>query len=190
MTDSVSISLTKGKAALIDREDEEITRRYSWHITSDHGGRPGYAATVINRRKVGMARLIMGAVGDSVVDHINGNTLDNRKINLRICSQKENSRNKRASISNSSGYKGVSFDSRDKSYRAYVSVDGRSRRLGGYDTALHAAVAYDEAAKEQYGEFASLNFSPSRDWILPTPLPLRGPNTGRQKSARKNLLSA
>lgn len=92
------------------------------------------------------------------VDHINGNGLDNRRSNLRLCTRSENARNSRKPSNNSSGYKGVSWHKRTKKWRADIRNENRQRSLGSFDNALDAAHAYDRAARVMHGEFARLNF--------------------------------
>jgi lambda repressor-like predicted transcriptional regulator len=101
----------------------------------------------------------MGLVpGDKAhVDHINGNRLDNRRENLRICTQHENNRNIWKPDQNRSGYKGVSFDARRSQWRARIKdQNGKEKWLGYFDTPEVAYGAYCAAAKECHGEFANL----------------------------------
>lgn len=94
-----------------------------------------------------------------VVDHINHNVLDNRKINLRICTHAENSRNRRAKVNKKIKYKGVTFDKRSKKNPFRAAIKGRS--LGQYNIPEKAALAYNNAATIEYGEYAYLNHIPS-----------------------------
>ena len=114
------------------------------------------------RRSYRAHRVIMGVTDPKVqVDHINGNPLDNRRCNLRICSQSENLRNKSKYSSNTSGFKGVSFRKDRKHpdrFRAYITLNLKRHYLGYFLTAEDAAHAYDDKAMELFGEFAHLNF--------------------------------
>ena len=92
------------------------------------------------------------------VDHINGNRADNRWSNLRLASRAENNANAGLPKNNTSGVKGVSFDpKRKRPWRAMISKDNRSRLLGDFSTKEEAATAYQQAAMEQFGEFARLD---------------------------------
>lgn len=92
-------------------------------------------------------------------DHINGNTLDNRKENLRICSIAENGRNRKIQKNNTSGYSGVSYMKGVCKWQATICVNKNKIYLGVFETAEESARAYDSAAKEYFGEFARLNFT-------------------------------
>lgn len=148
------IQLTQGKVALVDDGDFELLNKYKW---SAHKGRGAWYAT----RGVGpikMHRQITHAPIGAVVDHINGNGLDNRRINLRVCSHSENMRNSALRSDNTTGYKGVRKRTDRKWYSAEIRVNGLSVNLGRFETAEGAARAYDEAAKKYFGDFARLNF--------------------------------
>jgi hypothetical protein len=103
-------------------------------------------------------RLIMNPPKGMMVDHINGDGLDNRRANLRVCTNAENGRNQRLSKNNKSGYKGVSWFKRDKKWRSKIKHEGKSRCIGLFDCPEKAARAYDAVAKELFGEYANLNF--------------------------------
>ena len=92
------------------------------------------------------------------VDHINGNPLDNRKSNLRICTNAENQRNRGVNKNNTSGYKGVCWAKQNKKWKARIKHNGKLIHLGYYKDKEEAARAYDKKAKELHGEYAYLNF--------------------------------
>ena len=98
----------------------------------------------------------MNAPRGTIVDHINGNGLDNRLENLRLCSNSENSRNMRRGRG-ASNFKGVSWFERDNCWRSYIVMLGRQLHLGYFDSEAEAARAYDIAAAKLFGEFAKLN---------------------------------
>lgn len=98
-------------------------------------------------------RFIAGASEGQEVDHINGNVFDNRKSNLRICTHAENQRNTKRKSTNTSGYKGVSYDKRRGKWRARITLNGKEKWIGSFDTAIEAADAYRKASRNIHGEF-------------------------------------
>src|SRR4051812_16134246 len=94
---------------LVDDTDYELLKSYSWCIAVN-----GYA--VARHKKAGkviyMHRLLLNAKKGQITDHINGNRLDNRRVNLRLCSAAQNAKNQARKVNNTSGFKGVSFDKR------------------------------------------------------------------------------
>ena len=147
-----------GESFLFDEEDLGLAYEYSWCI-SKSGSNKKY---VVARRKDGkiilFSRMALSAQGGDFVDHINGNTLDNRRSNLRIASVLENSQNTRIRSDNNTGYKGVGYVPASGKYRAYIGVNSKFISLGTYETPEEAARAYDEAARFYFGEFACVNF--------------------------------
>jgi hypothetical protein len=145
----------KGKFALVDDEDYEELMKYKWL-----GNKQGYA--VSQKRKYSKTtatyihRLIMDAPKGLVVDHINHDKLDNRKINLRICTQSENMANMNK-ISGASKFKGVFFTRNSKKPYAKICYNYKQIHLGTFDTELEAAQAYNTKALELFGEFAHIN---------------------------------
>lgn len=140
-------------AMLSTREDYDLVRRYNWHLTYN-----GYARANIGGRTVFMHRLIMNPGPGMVVDHINGNKLDNRRENLRICTPAENARNCGSFRNSTSRYKGVHLCSRSGKWRAKIHVNKMHFKIGYFATEEEAARAYDARARELHGEFARLNF--------------------------------
>ena len=111
-----------------------------------------------NRSIVGMHRVIMNAPKGMLVDHIDGNGLNNRRSNLRLCTNKENARNARPSKGGSSRYKGVCWHKAKKKYDARIEVDGKRYCLGYFADEIEAAVTYDIKAMQLFGDFAYFNF--------------------------------
>lgn len=93
-----------------------------------------------------------------MVDHINGDQLDNRRANLRICLKSQNQKNRTKTTGCSSRYKGVSWNEQTQNWKSSICSDGQRYHLGSFDAEVEAALAYDNAARRLHGEFAALNF--------------------------------
>jgi len=145
---------------LIDADEWENVSRFHWHHNSSKIGGPYFRGWVKNidgtRTHVYLHRFIINAPKEKHVDHINGNTLDNRKINLRLCFQIENCHNSKKSKKNTTGYKGVTYNKREKKYKAQICLNWEHKCLGTFETAEEAYAAYCRAACEYYGQFARL----------------------------------
>lgn len=156
------INLGNGHSAIVDMEDlPRLSRsRWSYHKRKN----TYYAMSNITpdgvRKKVYMHHEVMGTPPPGKeIDHINGNGLDNRKENLRFCSHRENCRASRKRQRNTSSmYKGIYWDKKEKKWRARICLmDGTKKHPGYFESELDAAKAYDEAATELFGKFATLN---------------------------------
>jgi|TARA_R110000824_G_scaffold71132_5_gene182367 hypothetical protein len=156
------------KVALVDDEDysrvvEAISKRAKWYAHVPHTSKKYYAMN--GNRDLSIHRVVMNAPKGMDVDHINGDPLDNRKENLRICTRSENCRNRKVRTTSKSGYKGV-YTTPYGRFQAYIgNPDKKSRHisLGTYDAPEEAARVYDRKALELHGEFALLNF-PREDY--------------------------
>lgn len=154
------ISLGHGKYAIVDDHNYAWLMTFKWHATT---GSISYAGTNIRQpsgkfKSVKMHRLIVGALPNELVDHIDGNGHNNLIANLRKCNRQQNSFNSSKRRQNKSGYKGVSWNKAEKTWVAQIKVNNKNFRLGTFDNPLDAAKAYDAHAKELHGEFAKLNF--------------------------------
>jgi len=142
------------RTILIDDDDFEKINKFKWYVTK----------TVQNKYYISTSkgqtlhRFIIDCPRGMEVDHINGNTFDNRKENLRICSHSQNCKNRIKSLKESSSmYKGVSLNKRDMLWHAYIRIDRTRRHLGYFENENEAAIAYNKAALMYYGDFANLN---------------------------------
>jgi hypothetical protein len=151
------ISLTRGKVAIVDEEDFDLLNVRHWRVINFEKSNT-YAATVINKKIVFMHRLLMKNNDTMLVDHINGNGLDNRKTNLRYCTHSQNMRNRKLSYNSSTGFKGVHNCSNGR-YRVQITFNNKRISIGRFDDILFAAKAYDDTARKLFGEFAKLNFT-------------------------------
>ncbi len=153
------IPLSQGKVAIVDASDYADLSMHKWYFARGYAIRNGSTSEGPNKRHwVRMHRVVVGAQDDEVVDHINGDKLDNRRVNLRRCSQAENARNVKKRPSNTSGYKGVVFFNHKQRWRAVIRINDRAVCLGFFDNAEDAAKAYDVGAVLYHGAFANLNF--------------------------------
>lgn len=151
------IFLTQNQEALVDDEDYERVSQHKWYagkIRNTYYAMHGIQKPDGHWTTEYMHNLITGY---PQTDHKNGNGLDNQKKNLRLASDADNQHNYRLPRNNTSGYKGVNWDKRDNKWRARITVNGKQRTIGRYDDIIEAARAYDEAARNHFGEFARTN---------------------------------
>lgn len=178
------IPLTRGKVAIVDDDWFEILYPIKWYCTKD-----GYAkfdfryrneSGTACRSSENMHRIIIDAPKHLHVDHINGNKLDNRRANLRLCNHSQNQQNRKNNVIGSSQFKGVSFQHARKKWKASITHLGRYRFLGHFESEVDAAKAYNLAAIDIFGSFAKLN-------IIEQALQQKGGEDGRnaESTSRK-----
>lgn len=150
------VKLTQGKFALVDPDDFERVSLYKWHAHLGPGS-SGFRARS-GSKSLYMHRFIMNASSDDkrLIDHINGNPLDNRKANLRFASHTQNVCNSKIRSDNTSGFKGVHWFPHKNRWVAVICVEGKNRCLGYFREKEDAARAYEQAAHKYFGEFARL----------------------------------
>lgn len=155
-----TIGLTRGRVALVDDADWHLIADRSWFVARAGGGLC-YARTSHTHRYPGAAsllhRLILSAPARAVIDHVNGDGLDNRRTNLRFCSHAENIRNQRlrCDLGKTSRFKGVW--SKAGRWHAQIEHAGDRVYLGVFDDEERAALQYDRAARVFFGRFARTN---------------------------------
>jgi AP2 domain/HNH endonuclease len=157
------IRIRAGHPFLIDAEDWLRISGYKWSVSSD-GRNSRYVSTRIKGKKIYLHRVLLEAPHDQKVDHRNGNPLDNRKANLRLATHQQNMFNcgKRSTYKGkptASTFKGVTWDKSCGRYRARIKKNGIYHYLGHFDDPRKAALAYDHAALDMFGEFAWTNFA-------------------------------
>jgi len=158
------IKLTQGQYALVDDADYEELSKYKWCALYSKDMSSFYAGRE-SRKKEGeictirMHRQILGLKlrDKRQIDHINHNILDNRRFNIRICTPRQNSMNRKPDQNTSSKYKGVSWEDSRNKWQAHITIKGKKKHLGYFQTEELAALAYNEAAKKYFKEFAYLN---------------------------------
>lgn len=152
------IPLTQGKFAIVDDADYEELSKYYWCACKHKRAHVWYA---VRSGHVKMHHQVLGRKIESndEVDHLNGNGLDNRKVNLRICSHSVNMQNRHVLKKNKScKYQGVCWDKNRKSWVASICKDQKQMTIGRYKSQDVAAKAYDVKALELYGVHAKVNF--------------------------------
>lgn len=154
------IPLTRGKAALVDAEDYEELSKHNWQFSTTIGYAVGQIRYSDDKysEKILMHRYIMGTGEGLHTDHINGDKLDNRKENLRICTPSENFVNRGiCKKRNKSGYKGVYWSERDKMYQVTMRKNSKTYYVGMYKDIDEAIKMYDFWIVQMWGEYARPN---------------------------------
>ena len=153
------IQLTQGKIALVDDEDFEDLNQWEWYAAKNNN--TFYAKRGIysegKRRQVLMHRQILNPPDDMQIDHEDHNGLNCQKNNLRHCTVSQNHWNSQLYRSNTSGFKGVSWEKESGKWVSYIKFNGKTKNLGRYFSKQQAALAYNKAAINLFGEFAYLN---------------------------------
>ena len=155
LADGKKIKLTRGKFAIVDSEDFEWLNQWKWH--AGKGGK--YAARKIypSERVIYMHRLLMNTPENMETDHVNGNGLDNRKKNLRVCTGAENRMNHKLLSTNKSGFNGVSWNKDIRKWSVCISVKAKTIHGGEFKDIIEAAKKYNELAKKYFGKYARYN---------------------------------
>lgn len=137
-----------GREFLVDEEDLPIVLKHTWCCLQGK-----YLVSNIVGTSTRLHRFLMDAPKDMVVDHINGNTFDNRRSNLRICNQNENARNNKLGKNNKTGYTGVELSPNGR-FSANIMVNGKHITKGFYSTFEEAKAARIEAECQYFGDYA------------------------------------
>lgn len=149
--DYVIIYTSNNEPVKVSLQDYHKVRKASWYIDAN-----GYARAKINGKLILMHRLIIEAEKGMYVDHINGDPSDNRRENLRICTQAENLHNRRKGKNNTSGHKGVSWSRTNGSWR--ITIMNKGKMVIKYAKDFEEACKiHEELERKLYGEFASIS---------------------------------
>lgn len=151
------IKINQNKEIIIDDEDYEWAMQWKWHYSARYVNRD----VVRHKKQVKLHRELLKKYNKNIegmeIDHINGNTLDNRKENLRIVTHQQNMFNQKKPSNNTTGYKGVGFDKtghfRNKKWRASITINGKWKNLGRFTTREEAAQVRIQAEEKYYGEY-------------------------------------
>ena len=158
------IPLTFSKFAVIDRSDYDLVSKYKWHLQIDTY--TSYAASKINGKIIKLHRFIMDCPPLLEVDHKNGNGLDNRRCNLRVCTKSQNQLRRQIYRKTSSRYRGVSWCKNNKKWRVQARISGKKFSIGYFHNEIAAAKKYNEIAIKHHGDFAYLNFKKPKQMEL------------------------
>jgi hypothetical protein len=151
------LRLTQNQYAIVDDQDYDYLNQWKWTFNQGYARRK----LVVGEKaySIPLHKAITLCPDGYLVDHVNGDTLDNRKINLRICNKGQNNYNRRqGALNNKSGYKGVYLDKKSNKWQAQIRYNYKTRYLGLYENIKDAARAYNEAAAKYFGEFARPNY--------------------------------
>jgi len=166
------VPLTKGYETIIDAADVPLIERWRWKAGESQAPQLVYACRSVRdgkaSREQSLHRLLMGNPAGLLVDHINGNTLDNRRANLRLATKAQNQTNTRMRSNNKSGYRGVHWRSDSQKWCSQIRANGKVRTLGSFTTVEAAAEAYRKAAAECHGDFSPLFSRPEFLTLSPT----------------------
>jgi hypothetical protein len=151
---SIKMGLLK---IFLDPEDFEIVKNFHW-VIDGHGYVTTQKSFNGKRHSYKIHRIIMDCPPEKSIDHINHNPLDNRKSNLRICTQQQNLMNQKVQkIKKYSQYKGVTWDKSRQKWCAKIKLNQKTINLGRFISEIEAAKKYNDSAKKMFGEFCFLN---------------------------------
>lgn len=156
------IDVGSGNFSLVDDDDFELLNSFNWQSYNHR------RTTIVHRKRliwesdelpkvIKMHRFILNAKPGQIVDHKDGNALNNQKSNLRFCTYSQNARNAPSRLGSTSRFLGVSKRNDSKKWQAQIQEDGKSYKIGDYDSEVEAALAYNISASFRFREFARLN---------------------------------
>jgi len=156
-----TIHLSQNKKTKVDDNDYQKLSQFRWYYNGRYAARSGRKGG--KKVNVYMHREILACPKSKVIDHISGDSLDNRKVNLRCCTHAENFRNQGISKHNTSGAKGVVWNKRNKNWNARITVDRKRIHLGCFNDKVTAIKQYNLAAKKYHEQYARINKNEEED---------------------------
>ena len=148
------IDIKSDNQLIVDEDKYYDLKMFSWHINKN-----GHVyMTDENKKHVMLDKFLLEYDGNDVINHIDGNKLNNKISNLRIITKAQSAMSRKSAPNSSTQYIGVSFTKQTNKWKATIQVDKKAKHLGFFDTEIEAAKARDIATKEYYGEFGTLNF--------------------------------
>jgi len=147
---------SKGKVIVVDDEDYALLSTYRWHVYPDHNSGKFYAWCHVKRKMTPIAALILPKETGKIVDHRDGDPLNNKRSNLRYATRGQNSRNVPVPKNNTTGFKGVHWLGGNR-WQARIGHNGRLIHIGVFRSRHKAASAYNRMAIALFGEFARIN---------------------------------
>jgi len=161
---TLEIQLTKEQIAIVDDVDYEYVSQFKWYAMKTKSGY--YACRTFNENGIRHTELLHRVILASLLgrllekgeecDHVNGNTLDNTRNNLRLASHSQNTRNRKTNANSTTGIKGVWWNKKDMKWQAGITVDGKLHYLGRFSNVEDAKKAYEQASKKFHGDFGRL----------------------------------
>jgi len=153
------VPLTRGLVSVIDAADVPLVEGWNWSASAQGRSRVNYAVRAFANGQGGYSRVLLhrllgGASPGVDVDHIDGDGLNNRRSNLRLCARAENLWNVGPPSTNSSGVKNVSWDASRQRWYVSLKANGKTVLIGRFENLLDAAIAADEARERLHGDFA------------------------------------
>lgn len=151
------IPLTQGKVAIVDDSDFDWLNQWKWCAFSNYSGGKRYAIRSASPKLL-IHRLILSPPKGYESDHIDGDGLNNQRVNLRVCTTSQNQQN-RINQKGISQFKGVSWHKLTGKWQVRICLNGKFLHIGLFNSEIDAAKAYDSAALKYFGEFARLNLN-------------------------------
>lgn len=154
----MNISLPNGLVAIIDDADAKLVEGIKWRAVKKPPAKTWYVVADIGGKRWTLHRWLLKPKSKQKLDHRDGDGLNNRRENIRPCTQSQNMANVGRTAANKSGFKGVHRHNKSNRWRVQISVNNKILDVGYFADKTEAAKAYDAAAIKHFGQFAKTNF--------------------------------